>query len=130
MDQEKTLQSILETVEFVKDNAATKEDLKDFATKEDLAGFATKEDLNNFATKEDLKGEINSLEQRMDSRIDNLEQRLDSKLTEAKDEIITQIDKFIVLHQKLDLEMSAFRSRFERLELEMQKSFKNRNSEA
>ena len=106
MDQEKALQNILEIVEFIKDNAAAKEDLTGFATKEDLAAFATKVEL------------------------DNLERRMDSKLTEAKDEIMTQIDKFIALHQKLDLEMSAFRSRFERLELEMQKSFKNRNSEA
>jgi hypothetical protein len=91
MEQEKVLQNILETVEFIKDNAATKEE---------------------------LKSEINSLEQRMDS-----------KATEAKDEIMTQIDKFIALHQKLDLEMSAFRSRFERLELEMQqKSFQSKNS--
>ena len=88
MDQEKALQNILESVEFIKDNAATKDELKD------------------------------------------LEERIDSKLTEAKDEIMTQIDKFIALHQKLDLEMSAFRSRFERLELEMQRSLKNRNSEA
>ena len=88
MDQEKALQNILESVEFIKDNAATKDELKD------------------------------------------LEERIDSKLTEAKDEIMTQIDKCIALHQKLDLEMSAFRSRFERLELEMQRSLKNRNSEA
>lgn len=72
MDQEKTLQNILETVEFLKDNAAAKEDLKEFATKEDLERFATKEEL-----------------------------------IDVKDEIITQIDKFISLHQKLDLEMSA-----------------------
>lgn len=102
MEQDKTLQNILETVEFIKDNAASKEDLGRFATKEDLERFATREDLNN------------------------LEQRVE----ETKDEILTQIDKFIALHQKLDLEMSAFRSRFERLELEMQKSLKNRNSEA
>ncbi len=90
MNQEKTLQNISETLEFIKDNAATKEDLETFATKEDLENFATKEEL-----------------------------------VESKDEILTQIDKFIALHQKLDLEMSAFRSRFERLELEMQKSLKS-----
>jgi len=110
MDQEKTLQNILETVEFIKDTAATKQELNDL--------------------EQSMDSKIGSLEQSMDSKIDNLEERMDSKLTEAKDEIITQIDKFIALHQKLDLEMSAFRSRFERLELEMQKSFKNRNSEA
>jgi hypothetical protein len=34
------------------------------------------------------------------------------------------------IKQKLNMELSAYESRFERLELEMQKSFKNRNSEA
>ena len=110
MDQEKTLQNILETVEFIKDNAAAKEDLERFATKEDLERFVTKEELS------DVKDEIMA--------------QMDDKLAETKDEIMTQIDKFIALHQKLDLEMSAFRSRFERLELEMQKSLKNRNADA
>lgn len=39
----------------VRDEMATKEDLKRLATKEDLRHFATKEDLKQFATKDDMK---------------------------------------------------------------------------
>ena len=44
-----------EDLKAIKDEMATKDDLKAFATKEDLKAFATKEDLKAFATKEDLK---------------------------------------------------------------------------
>lgn len=43
-----------EIMDFLRENMATKEDLKGFAMKEDLERFATKEDLRDFATKEDL----------------------------------------------------------------------------
>ena len=44
-----------EDLKAIKDEMATKDDLKAFATKEDLKAFATKEDLKAFATKDDLK---------------------------------------------------------------------------
>ncbi len=72
-----TVNDMLEIVHFMRDNMATKEDLKreidgvrsemvtktdlkkeleGFATKKDLERFATKKDLERFATKEDLEG--------------------------------------------------------------------------
>lgn len=40
----------------------------------------------------------------------------ESKLTEVKTEIMTHVDSFIVLHQKLDTELVALRAKYERLE--------------
>ena len=95
------LKDILETVGFIKDNAATKEDLEKFATKDDLERFATKDDLNFL--KEEMLNEF------------------DNRLAETKDEIITKIDAFVVLNQKLDTELAALRSKYERLESTVQK---------
>lgn len=59
MEQAQALKDILETVVFIKDHAASKEDLNRFATKADLAAFelrvTTKEDLEAFASKKDLE---------------------------------------------------------------------------
>ena len=44
-----------DAIEGLREEMATKEDLKRFATKEDLKHFATKEDLKDFATKDDMK---------------------------------------------------------------------------
>ena len=97
--QEQNIKDILDIVTFVKDNAANKEDLKRFATKEDLNRFATKDDLERFATKE----------------------YLEEKLNETKNELMNHIDTFIGLHQKLDIELTALRSKYDRLETSMKK---------
>lgn len=76
MNQDKTLQDILEIVQFIKDNAASKADLDRFPTKIDL----------------------------------------ETRLTEVKTELMTHIDSFIVLHQKLDTELTALRAKYDRLE--------------
>ncbi|MCX6745890.1 MAG: hypothetical protein NTX00_02615 [Candidatus Parcubacteria bacterium] len=101
VNQDKNLKDILETVSFIKDNAATKEDLEKFATKDDLERFATKDDLDFL--KEEMLNEF------------------DNRLAETKDEIITKIDAFVVLNQKLDTELAALRSKYERLESTVQK---------
>jgi hypothetical protein len=97
--QEKNLQEILEIVSFIKDNAATKEDLENTATKEDLQ----------------------DLEVKMDSKLQDLEVKMNSKITEAKDEILTRIDGFIVLNQKIDIELLALRAKYDRLEATVKK---------
>ncbi len=43
-------------------------------------------------------------------------QDLDVKLTNVKSEIMTHMDGFIGLHQKLDLELVAMRAKYDRLE--------------
>ena len=89
MNQDNTTQEILEIVQFIKDNAASKADLD---------GFATKEDLQRFATKEDLA----------------------TSITAAKTEIMSHVDGFIVLHQQLETELTALRSKYNRLEQHVQ----------
>ena len=81
---QQNIQDILESVQFLKDNMASKEDLERFATKEDLERFATKNDL-------------------------------EIQLTEVKSEIMTHVDGFIALHQKLDIELTALRAKYDRL---------------
>ena len=83
--EQKLLQDILETVEFLKENMVSKDDLVDFATKEDLTRFATKDDLH-------------------------------MGLEELKSDLMTHMDGFISLHQKLDLELVAMRAKYDRLE--------------
>lgn len=41
---------------------------------------------------------------------------LDQKLDKVKSEIMTHMDGFIGLHQKLDLELVALRAKYDRLE--------------
>ena len=53
-ENQNLLNSIAATVETMRDQMATKEDLERMATKEDLARMATKEDLERMATKEQL----------------------------------------------------------------------------
>ena len=107
-NQEQNIKDILDIVTFVKDNAVAKEDLERFATKEDLERFATKEDLERFATKEFL----------------------DEKLSETKNELMNHIDTFIGLHQKLDIELTALRSKYDRLETSMKKVLEHLHLEA
>ncbi len=76
MNQDKTLQDILEIVQFLKDNMASKQDLE-------------------------------------------------TRITEAKSELMTHIDSFVVLHQKLDTELVALRSKYDRLEQHVQQLAKH-----
>ncbi len=59
MDIELQLNTIVSSINEIKNKMATKEDLKGMATKEDLKGMATKEELkaleSKMATKEDIK---------------------------------------------------------------------------
>ncbi len=86
--EEKILQDILETVQFLKDNMMSK---TEGATKLDLERFATKEYISeHFATKDDLYN--------------------------LKNDLMNHMDGFIGLHQKLDMELISLRSKYDRLE--------------
>ena len=92
-DQEKNIKDILETVNFIKDNAASKDDLTEISddlnvVKEDLTGvknelnlvkvnMATKEDLNQF--EKELKGEFNQLQ----TAVDNFAKKTDNYFQEV-----------------------------------------------
>lgn len=76
MNQEQTIQDILEVVTYLKDNMVSRDEFeektKNFATKDDIREI--REEMKNFATKDDL--------------------------SEMKNEIINHIDSFIRLYQK------------------------------
>lgn len=96
MNQDQTLQDILEIVQFLKDNMVSKEDHNDLSVSVDF------------------------LKDNMVSR-----DELDIKLTEMKSEIMGHIDVFIGLHQKLDTELTALRSKYDRLESHIQQLAKH-----
>lgn len=70
MDESKTLKDILDTVVFLRDHAASREDVHEI-------------------------------------------------VGQAKSEIMTRVDSFIGLHQKLDTELVALRGKYDRLEAEL-----------
>ena len=69
-ENNKTINEILETVNSIKENIVTKDELKNEVT----------------LAKQEIKDEIN--------------QNIDEKITKAKNEIIAKVDEFITLHQK------------------------------
>ena len=85
---------ILKIVQFLKDNAASKQDLQ--------------------AVENRLDKRMNSLE----LRIDSVEQRMATKdeLQQVKNDLMTHMDGLIHLHQKLDMELCALRDKTNRLE--------------
>lgn len=64
------------------------------ASKKDLEGLATKHDLERFVSRNEF----------------------DDKLNQVKSDLMTHMDGFIGLHQKLDLELVALRAKYDRLE--------------
>ena len=95
--QNNTLNDILETVTFIKDHAASKEDLKGFATKADLG---------------EIRDEIRAVR---------------TEIQDAKTEIMTHVDDFITLHRKLETELVALQSKYTRLESQIQLLAKHLN---
>lgn len=77
MSQEQTLKDILEIVQFMQSEMATKQDLASFATRDDL-----------------LK---------------------------VKSDVVSHVDGFIGLHQKLDIELTMLKSKYARLEQQLQR---------
>ena len=53
---EDNVSSLIESVGFIKDNMATKDDIANMATKDDIADMATKHDLKILETKIDHTG--------------------------------------------------------------------------
>src|SRR3990167_10799031 len=92
MDQDTTLKEILEIVHFLKDNGATSQEVKDIRT--------------------ELKAETGGVR----AEIHQLSLNVDLKLNTVKSEIMTHVDGFVVLHQKLDTELVALRVKYDRLE--------------
>lgn len=103
---------ILEILNFLKDNMASKDDLKDLATKDDIFRLDQK---------------IDDVDSRTDSRIHALEVRLSSQIALAKNDMVEHVDGFIALYQKHEIELAAVISRQNRLEEKIDKVMKHLN---
>ena len=86
-----------DAIEGLREEMATKEDLKHFATKEDLKHLATKEDLKDFATKDDMKAS-------------------EVRILQAVDKIATGFDKAEKDHAADKLLHDRHEKRLERIE--------------
>ncbi|MDO8583006.1 MAG: hypothetical protein Q7R51_00560 [bacterium] len=103
-DIDKKLAAIGKAIATIKENMATKSDLKGFAKRTDLDRFATKDDLKGMATKSDLKnletrltGDMKGLEIGLKGDFEiglkGLEKRLTERFDESQMEIVAAVDK-------------------------------------
>ncbi len=97
MEENNTMNDILEIVQFLKDNAVSKEEA---VTQQSL-----QIELSKLATKKDL-GDVRA------------------EMKEMKNELIGHIDSFTKLYEKLDHELVALRGKCDRHEELFQKLFK------
>src|SRR2546430_3487223 len=99
------LNSIAATVETMRDQMATKEDLERFATKEDLERFATKDDFDSLREQVGyIGGQLETMRDRMATKDDIA--RLDSK-----------VDKLDGKVDKLEVETTIIRGDVEQVHL-------------
>lgn len=63
-----------------------------------------------------IDGEFANARLEMAAGFERMENRFDEKLALQKNDIITEIDRFVVLHQTLDIELVSLRSRCQRME--------------
>ncbi|MBU1126132.1 hypothetical protein KJ758_00810 [Patescibacteria group bacterium] len=94
--EEKILNEILETVGFLKDNMVSKTDLDE--------GLAS------------VKGELRAEMSEMKGELRAEMSEMKGEMVEMKSDLMTHMDGFIGLHQKLDLELVALRAKYDRLE--------------
>lgn len=111
---ETTVHDMLEMIRFIHDNALTRDDLVNMATKDDLLGLATKDDIANMATKDDIA----AIRREMATKDDlaKLEKELRKDIRELRNDMTNHVNRFVVLHEKHDVELAAVASRQERIE--------------
>ena len=103
---DKKIDDILEIVQFIKDNSASKDDIKDMATKDDIKNMATKDDIVRLEAKmdqgfADIRSELRSISSELE------EIKRDLKKLEAR----TQVDDDVMIADNFKL-----RRRVEKLE--------------
>lgn len=88
MNQEQTMEDILNIVNFIKDNASTKDDLDRLATKDDIqrieSTMVTKDYLDEKLA--DLRGDLNVLMRKEDNKLKTLIEILFKKGTTNNEE--------------------------------------------
>ncbi len=103
MKREPTLQNIwetvrgtLETVEFIRDHAATKEDLM-----REIAG---------------IRRELQQAVKTLDAKMDRVQENMATDLEKAKDEMLNHVDGFAKLYKDNDTELNALVAHYKELE--------------
>ena len=132
MDQQSLLEKILESTTSNKEAVdSMKTDVG--SLKDDMSGVKTdvrslKDDMSGVKTDvRSLKDDMSGVQETVEFVKDNAAAKVDVEtvVSEAKDEIITQVDGFISLHNKLETELVALQSKYERLEEQMQQIAKH-----
>ena len=95
-DLQSDLADVLSVVSFVKDNAVTKDEFE--------GGLQS--------VRNEMHEGLQSVRNEMHEGL----QSVRNEMHEMKSEITSHIDSFIVLNQKLDVELVSMRSKYERLE--------------
>ncbi len=109
------LDDILEIVTFIKDNAATKQDLS-----------AVEQRLDSRIDKLDNK--VDKLDDKVNKLSDKVNQ-LETQIHEVKNEMIDHVDGFIGLHRKQEVELAAMAMRQNRTDANVNKIAKHLNLE-
>ncbi|MEI7512728.1 MAG: hypothetical protein WCK01_04715 [Candidatus Uhrbacteria bacterium] len=67
---------------------------------------------------DDLASAVHGLSSHIDNQLGDMRSEMATKneLHELEDRIVTEIDRFVVLHQTLDVELVSLRRRCERIE--------------
>ena len=105
MNQEEISNKILVEVVDIK------EQIKDMATKEDLKLMATKEDLKKVEGQIDfIVAEVVGMKERMETFATK------DQMNEKFDLVLGNIDRFVKLHETLDVELASLRHKYNRLE--------------
>jgi len=118
MEDKQTLQDILETVNFIKDRTATKDDLKDLRS--ELKGDIQEVRNEIQYLRSEIKGDIQDLRGEMQ----DLREEMQEGFKEVRNEIIEHVDSFVGMHKNMDTELSSVKNAVARNEekiLTMQK---------
>jgi len=93
MENDKIIQDILEIVTYLKDNSVTRDEFFDF------------------------KKEVNERFTHVDEQFAHVDEQFRS----VREDVISHVDHFIGLHNKLDTELTALRAKYDRLEEKLER---------
>jgi len=111
-ENDPTMSAILETVTFIKDHAVTQKEFSDglAAMRTDLVAVM---DTKFTAMRTDL---VAVMDTKNNVLADRLISAFEERLSQKSSEVVTHVDAFAALHQKLEQELTALRGKYERLE--------------
>jgi predicted nucleic acid-binding Zn-ribbon protein len=109
------IRDILEVVHFIRDNAATKQDIAEL--KNEIARLDTKID----TVHDQLDAKIDTVHDRLDAKIDTVHDRLDAKIDTVRNDMITHVDGFVGLYRTHEAELAAVMARVNRCETKLDK---------